>query len=448
MKEKVPSIICSINNIPERHIVLDIPPEEIVKRIEPILPGTNAVIMNGTTGLVENPQFSKGTETLIRLVVAQKGLRRYGTGGNGLESIIDILGPGQAKLRFTLLSTMGGAAYEFFSGETEVGERLLAMKFVNLKHRPRIVNGVIDYSCLKTVADIKVNYWIGKTVDLIADLNIGKTSKSIKKSEMPKIEGLIDTITHLLNCGVKKIRILAHNGRIKDYKLVISPFYGYGMYDPNYSLKPIAPILTALLKIRGTFSADEEVEFVPDCLIASDSTSRVELKENTRFYTAETSKDLDAIKQFTDNLYKANPADDIVNDAAGAAHRDDCSKGPLLTKIQGHRLIGFLVAKELGNLFEIASNRQGSLLAIFQGEKVDDKIVAIENFIRYKIADKIAIFGKIALLFVNGNDTRAHRIMELAAANNVEIILPKKVVAAPVPEGMEEKDFIKQLKQN
>lgn len=437
-------IKCDIKNIPPGHVVLDVDEYDAVKKIKPALFRTKAVLINGTAGLYEVPPFNLGTEAVINLIAGYNNIRRYAVGGNCVEAVLKILGKERAEKSFELLSTMGGATFEYWTGEDFPGQRLLALRSIEMRSTPVTVNGIFDYSCLKTIMDIDPFYWEGKIVDFIADLNIGKTSGIINPAEMPKIEGIVVSLAYLLNCGVRKIRILAHNGRLKDYSL--RPNLPYGPYDPEYSLRSIAPILTILLREVSALSADEDVEFVPDCLAVSSSNSRVELKENTRFYSAETSEDPVAIRDFVEKLYLANEAHIAVNDAAGALHRDDCSKAPLVERINGPKTIGLLVKKELEKQYEIASNGQESLLVIFQGEKVDDKVPVIENFIKKRIASEIAILGKISLPFLNGNDIRASRIMQLARENRINIILPEKVKVARLPDGTSEKEFIKKLK--
>jgi len=436
--------ICDINNIPPGHLFLDVDERDIVEKIKPALFRTRAVLVNGTPGLYEVPPFNLGTEAVINLIAGHNGIRRYAVGGNGVEAVLKTLGKEQAEKIFELLSTMGGATFEYWTGEDFPGHRLLALRSVDIKSTPVLVNGIFDYSCLKTIMDVDPLYWEAKTVDFIADLNIGKTSGIINPAEMPKIEGIVASLAYLLSCGVLKIKILAHNGRLKDFYL--KPNSPYGPYDPEYSLWPIASILTILLREVSALNMNENVEFVPDCLAASVSSSRIELKENTRFYSAETAEDPLTVRDFAEKLYLANKAHIVVNDAAGALHRDDCSKTLLVDKINGPKTIGLLAKRELGKLYEIASNGQESLLVIFQGEK-DDKIPVIENFIKKRIASEIAIFGKISLPFLSGNNNRAMGILQLAKENGINIILPEKVKIVRLPDGLSEKEFINKLKK-
>ena len=107
----------------ENEIILDIGPETISK-ISKIIDASKTVLWNGPAGYFENQNFSKGT-----IAIAEKI-----SGNTSSSSLISIVGGGDtisaiknnaSSLKFTHLSTAGGAFLEYIEGKNLPGVEVL-----------------------------------------------------------------------------------------------------------------------------------------------------------------------------------------------------------------------------------------------------------------------------------------------------------------------------------
>ena len=194
-----------------------------------------------------------------------------------------------------------------------------------------------------------------------------------------RIRGALPTLKKILNDGGSLI-IMSHMGKPK------------GKVNPKLSL---GQIKGAVAKALGT-----DVEFAPDCAAAADMAAalkpgQVLLLENLRFYPEEEGKPVgidktdpgyDAAKkemkerqkQFAKTL--ASYADVYVNDAFGTAHRRHASTAVIADYFDAdHKMLGYLMEKEVKAVDNILNNIKRPFTAIMGGSKVSTKIGIIEN---------------------------------------------------------------------
>ena len=194
-----------------------------------------------------------------------------------------------------------------------------------------------------------------------------------------RIRGALPTLKKILSDGGSLI-IMSHMGKPK------------GKVNPKMSL---AQIKDAVAKALGT-----EVEFAAD---AADATAAAEalkpgqvlLLENLRFHPEEEGKPVgidkedpayDAAKKEMKERQKdfakklASYADVYVNDAFGTAHRRHASTAVVADYFDAdHKMLGYLMEKEVKAVDNILSNIKRPFTAIMGGSKVSTKIGIIEN---------------------------------------------------------------------
>ena len=107
--------ITLISEIPENSYIMDIGPQTI-DRFSAELKKCKTVIWNGPMGVFEYPEFSKGTESIARLIAQLDATTIIG-GGSTAEAV-DELG---LTDKMSHVSTGGGAALEFLEGKTLPG---------------------------------------------------------------------------------------------------------------------------------------------------------------------------------------------------------------------------------------------------------------------------------------------------------------------------------------
>jgi len=221
----------------------------------------------------------------------------------------------------------------------------------------------------KTVADIDV---AGKRVLMRVDFNV--PVKNGKVTDDTRIVEAVPTIKNITDRGGRLV-LMSHLGRPK------------GERTPEYSLKPAADVLSALL--------GKDVRFVDDCIGEKVEKAVTELKdgdvlvlENLRFYKQEEKND----EEFSKKLAKLG--DVYVNDAFGTAHRNHASTYGAPMQMTGPKVIGFLIERELKYLDEAVNNPERPFIGIMGGAKVSDKIEAIDNLLTK--VDKLLIGGRMA----------------------------------------------------
>ena len=196
-----------------------------------------------------------------------------------------------------------------------------------------------------------------------------------------RIRGALPTLKKILSDGGALI-IMSHMGKPK------------GKVNPKLSLKQIVPTVEKYLGVPVEFAAD-----------AADATAQAEalkpgqvlLLENLRFHAEEEGKPVgidkadpayDAAKkemkakqkEFAKKL--ASYADVYVNDAFGTAHRSHASTAVIADYFDcDHKMLGFLMQKEVTAVDNILSNIKRPFTAIMGGSKVSTKIGIIENLL-------------------------------------------------------------------
>ena len=112
-----------LDGIKENEIILDIGPRTI-KKINKIIDNSKTVLWNGPAGYFENRNFSKGTISIARKI----------SENTKVDSLISIVGGGDTisalksndlNLKFTHLSTAGGAFLEYLEGKDLPGLSVL-----------------------------------------------------------------------------------------------------------------------------------------------------------------------------------------------------------------------------------------------------------------------------------------------------------------------------------
>ena len=308
----------------------------------------------------------------------------------------------------------------------------------------------------KTLRDVDLK---GRRVVMRVDFNVPMAKDgSGKITDDTRVQAALPSIKYVLEQGASLV-LMSHLGRPK----------GKG-YEAEFSLKPVAELLSSLL--------GKEVKFAPDCLAADEIAAalkpgEVALLENTRFYKAEDGKikkDDDkkgihlteeeyqekkaALKAARKDMAKklASYGDVYVNDAFGTAHRAHASTAVIADYIQP-AVSGFLMEKELKFLGDAVENPVHPFVAILGGAKVSDKLAVVKNLLNK--ADTLIVAGGMAYTFKKAQGykvgaslceddqvTYCKEMLEAAAAKGVKLLLPiDNVIADKFPETKDASDI-------
>jgi phosphoglycerate kinase len=258
----------------------------------------------------------------------------------------------------------------------------------------------------------------GKRVFLRADLNAPLEGGVV--SDDTRLAAVVPTIRHVLGARASVV-LASHLGRPK------------GKPTPEFSLKPIAERLTALI--------GRPVPLAPDCVgPAVEARARalqpgdVLLLENLRFHKEEEAND----DGFARGL--AALGDLYVNDAFAAAHRAHASIAAITKHLQP-AVAGLLMERELEALGRVLESPARPVLAILGGAKVSDKLTLVENLLGRVQA--LAIGGGMAFTFLKalGHEIgrslveldhldTARRVLDAAKRQGVDLLLPVDAVVA------------------
>ena len=223
----------------------------------------------------------------------------------------------------------------------------------------------------KTVRDIDIK---GKLVFMRVDFNV--PMQDGKVTDDKRIKAALPTIKYCLDQGASLL-LASHLGRPK------------GGSDPEFSLRPAAEVLSALLGIPVKMAPDcvgPEVEAMAKAL----KPGQVLMLENTRFHTGEEKNDLNLARQM------ASQADVYVNDAFGSAHRAHASTEGIARFLPA--VSGLLMEQELEYLGRAVSNPEHPYIAILGGAKISDKILVVETLLAR--CDTLIIGGGMANTFL------------------------------------------------
>ncbi|MFH1634578.1 MAG: phosphoglycerate kinase [Chloroflexota bacterium] len=222
----------------------------------------------------------------------------------------------------------------------------------------------------KIVTDINVK---GKKVLVRVDFNV--PLKDGQVADDTRIRGALPTIEYLLTQGAALI-LCSHLGRPK------------GEASPEFSLRPVAAYLDALIAAPVTF-VEDCIGPVAEAAAANLQPGQILLLENTRFHAGEEVNDPEMARQL------ASLADVFVNDAFGTAHRAHASNVGVAEFLP--TAAGFLLEKEIKYLGQAIADPRRPFVAILGGAKVSDKIGVIRNLLEK--ADQVLIGGGMANTF-------------------------------------------------
>ena len=237
-----------------------------------------------------------------------------------------------------------------------------------------------------------------------------------KVLDTTRITACIPTINYALENNAK-ILLVSHLGRPTE-----------SVFEDQFSLKPVAACLSEII--------DESVEVVDqlDSKKIFNSTSRVQILENIRFFKGEkdNSDELGSILGSLGHIY--------VFDAFGTAHRKQASTHSAI-KHASIACAGLLMEKENSFLSQALNVDDRPYLAVIGGAKVSTKLELIKHI--SDVADHIIVGGGIANTFLKasgkniGTSLVEDSMLDVAKniLNQKKIILPKRVVTSKTFEG-------------
>ncbi|MGI6036964.1 MAG: phosphoglycerate kinase [Limnochordia bacterium] len=257
----------------------------------------------------------------------------------------------------------------------------------------------------------------GKRVLVRVDFNVPMADGQITDDK--RIRAALPTINYLREQGARVI-LMSHLGRPK------------GQVVEEFRLDPVAAHLEELLgapvKKISTCIGPEAEEAA-----AALGDGEVLVLENLRFYPGETAND----PEFAQGLARLGEL--FVNDAFGAAHRAHASTVGVASFLPA--AAGMLLAKELDFLGKLLREPEKPFVAVLGGAKVSDKIGVIRNL--FPLVDTLIIGGGMAYTFLKAQGYEigtslldeshldlAGRLLEDAAQQGVELLLPEDIVVA------------------
>ena len=272
------------------------------------------------------------------------------------------------------------------------------------------------------------------------DFNVPLNEKG-EITDDTRIRGAVPTLKKILADGGALI-IMSHMGKPK------------GKINPKMSLSQITDAVAAAL---GT-----PVQFAPDSADAKSQADALKpgevlLLENLRFHPEEEGKPVgiekddpnyDAAKkdmkvrqtEFAKTL--ASYADVYVNDAFGTAHRRHASTAVIADFFDDdHKMLGYLMEKEVTAIDNVMKNAQHPFTAIIGGSKVSSKLSVIKNLLDK--VDNLIIGGGMGFTFIKAQGghigdslheddlmPEALNVMAAAKEKGVKLSLSVQTIAA------------------
>mgnify|MGYP000850644080 CR=1 FL=1 len=209
----------------------------------------------------------------------------------------------------------------------------------------------------------------GKKAIVRVDFNVPLDEQG-NVTDDTRIRGALPTLKKVLADGGALI-MMSHMGKPK------------GKVKPELSLSQIVKNVSNALGV--------EVKFAPDCAKADEAAAALKpgealLLENLRFYPEEEGKpvgvekgtpEYDEAKKEMKKKQKAfaeklaSYADVYVNDAFGTAHRRHASTAVIADSFDAdHKMLGYLMEKEVKAIDNVLKNAQHPFTAIIGGSKV------------------------------------------------------------------------------
>ena len=213
-----------------------------------------------------------------------------------------------------------------------------------------------------------------------------------------RIRGALPTLKKVLADGGALI-MMSHMGKPK------------GKVKPELSLSQIVKNVSDALGVTVKFAKDAANA---DAEVAALNPGEALLLENLRFHAEEEGKPVgvekgtpedDAAKKemktrqadFAKKL--ASYADVYVNDAFGTAHRKHASTAVIADYFDAdHKMLGFLMEKEVTAINNVLKNAQHPFTAIIGGSKVSSKLGVIKNLLDK--VDNLIIGGGMGFTFI------------------------------------------------
>ncbi len=214
----------------------------------------------------------------------------------------------------------------------------------------------------------------GKKVLLRAGFDVPMAQGTV--TDDTRIKAIEKTMRHIIDNGAVLI-IMAHQGRPKDRP------------DPQFSQKPLVPVLKKLLKTN--------VHFAADCIGAKAKKAVKEVKsgevvllENLRFHPEEKKNDAKFAKEL------AGLADIYVNDAFTNCHREHASMVGVAKLLPAY--MGFALEEEIKHLKPVLASPKHPLTLIISGAKMETKVPVIEKFLAH--GEHVLLGGCVANTFI------------------------------------------------
>ena len=265
---------------------------------------------------------------------------------------------------------------------------------------------------MKTLRDVDIK---NKKVLLRCDFNLS-FNKQGNIIGFFRLKKSIPTIKYLLQNNATII-IISHLGRPQKEK-----FLFFKSKKAKYSLKPVAQLLSQLLKRKVKFYpqtiGEKTLQFVQKL-----KPREIVMLENLRFYRGEEEND----QMFAKELAKLG--DVYVNDAFAVSHRKHASIVSLPKYLPS--CAGLLMEEEVKNLSRIFQNPERPLIGIIGGVKLETKIKVIKKLL--VIADHLLIGGKVANTILGGKgiamgkfifDPKVQEMLEEIELTNPKLHLP------------------------
>jgi len=268
----------------------------------------------------------------------------------------------------------------------------------------------------------------GKKVLIRVDFNV-PMDKDRQVTDDTRLRGAIPTIKHVLNVGGAVV-LMSHLDR------PLKKLLEDGSIDRNkYTLRNVVKPLSDLLGVDVKF-CDETVGEKAQKMSEDLKPGEVLLLENTRFYAGEEKGDETLAKGM------AAVGDFYINDAFGAAHRDQSSTTVVAHYFdKDHKCFGYLMKAELDHAKKLTDNPERPFVAVTGGAKVSDKILILEKLLGE--VDHLIIGGGMAYTFIKaqggsvGNSlveedriSTALELLEKAKKLGVKIHLPIDSIVA------------------